>query len=162
MKHKIIPRHVIVEKTEVLDEKPLCGPLSRIDSLVNKVKVQGYQKDPQSLIYPMYLNPSSSSYQRASPSHVFISYPDPVISTKLHPPIDGFLQYFPHTPKLLSTLRLSEVSIWVKNLSRICNWRGRSRGKLREIVQMIVGLLSLTLKCIARVFSLKSSLQFCG
>ena len=97
----------------------------------------------------MYLNPPSSSYQQTSLSYVFTSYLNPAISSKLHPPINGFFQCFPHAPKLLSTLRLGEVSAWAKNLSRICNWRGRSRGKLIEIVQMIMGLQSLTLKCIA-------------
>ena len=29
---------------------------------------QGYQKDPSNLIYPMYLNPLSSSSHRTSPS----------------------------------------------------------------------------------------------
>ena len=47
---------------------------AEINPLVNKVGVQEYQKDPPSLIYPMYLNPLSSSYQRASLSHVFTSY----------------------------------------------------------------------------------------
>ena len=153
---------VIKEKTEELDKKTLHGPPSQIDPLVNKVGVQRYQKEPPSLIYQMYLNPPSSSYQRTSSSHVFTSYLDPVISSKLHPPINGFFQCFPHVPKLLSTLRLGEISVWAKNLSRICNLRGRSRGKLREIVQMIVGLQSLTLKCVSRVFSLKDSLQFRG
>ena len=59
-----------------------------------------------------------------------------------------------------SILTLGEVSVWTKNLSRSCNQRGRSREKLREIMQMIVSLQSLTLKCITRVFSLKVSLQF--
>ena len=98
----------------------------------------------------MYLNPSSSSSQRTLTSLVFTTYLDPTISSKLHPPINGFFQYFSHAPKLLSTLKL-EVSVQDKNLSRICNWKGKSRGKLREIVQMIVGLQSLTFKCIFRV-----------
>ena len=84
-------------------------PQSRYDLLANKVGVQGYQKDPPSLIYPQYLNPPSSSSQRTSQSHFFISYPNPKISSKLHLLINGFFQYFPHAPKLLSTLRLGEV-----------------------------------------------------
>ena len=52
---------------------------TKINLLVNKVGVQEYQKDPPSLIYPMYLNPLSFSYQRASSSHVFTSYLDPAI-----------------------------------------------------------------------------------
>ena len=114
-------RHVIKEETKILGKRSLYGPSSRIDLLVNKVRVQGYYKKPPSLIYPKYLNPRNSNYQRTSLSHVFTSYPNPAISSKLHPPIDGFFHYFPHAPKLLSTLRLGEVSIWAKNLSKICN-----------------------------------------
>ena len=107
---------------------------SKIDPLVHKVRVHEYQKVSPSLIYPMYLNPPSSSYQRASPGHVFTSYLDSIVSSKLHLPINGFFQCFPHAPKLPSTLRLGEVSVWAKNLYMICNWRGRKKGKLREIV----------------------------
>ena len=155
-------RHVIEEKTEVFSENSLCSPPSQNDLLVNKFGVQEYQKDPPSLIYPMYLNPPSSSSKQISPNLVFTSYPNPAISFKLHLPINGLFQCLPHTPKLLSTLRLGKLSVWVKNLSRICNWRGSSREKLREIVQMIMGSQSLTLKRIARIFSLKVSLKFCG
>ena len=49
------------DNTEVLNEKSLRDPPSRNDPLVNKVGVQEYQKDPLSLIYPMFLNRSSSS-----------------------------------------------------------------------------------------------------
>ena len=68
---------------------------AEINPLVNKVEVHKYQKDPPSLIYPMYLNSPSSNYQRASPSYVFTSYSDHAISSKLHPPINGFFQCFP-------------------------------------------------------------------
>ena len=67
-------------KTEVLNEKPLRGPPSRNDPLVNEVGVQGYQKDPPNLVYPLYLNPPSSSSQWTSPSLVFTSFSDPAIS----------------------------------------------------------------------------------
>ena len=130
----LTPRHVIEEETEVFDKKPLCSPLSQNDPLVNKFGVQRYQKDPPSLIYPTYLNPPSSSSKRTSPNLIFTSYSDLVISSKLHPPITGLFQCLPHSPKLISTLRLGKVSVWAKNLSRICNWRGRSKEKLREIV----------------------------
>ena len=80
-KHKITPRRVIEEQTKVLGEKLLCGLPSQKDLLVNKVGVQRYQKDPLSLIYPLYLNPPSSSSQWTSPSLVFTSYLDPVISS---------------------------------------------------------------------------------
>ena len=93
------------EETDVLSEKRLCGPPNRNDPLVNKVGVQGYQKDPPRLIFPIYLIPTSSSSQRVSPSHVFTSYLDPTISSKLHPPINGFFQCFPQAPKQLTTLK---------------------------------------------------------
>ena len=78
----------------------------------------------------MYLNPLSSSSQWNLPCHVFTSYLDPTISSKFHLPINGFFQYFPHVPKQLIILRLGEACVSAKNLSRICN----CRGKLREIV----------------------------
>ena len=78
----------------------------------------------------MYLNPLSSSSQWNLLCHVFTSYLDPTISSKFHLPINGFFQYFPHVPKQLITLGLGEVCVSAKNLSRICN----CRGKLREIV----------------------------
>ena len=118
------PKHLVKNLSAALQAK--------IDPLVNKVGVHKYPKDPPSLIYSMYLNPPSSSYQQASPSHVFTSYLNLAISSKLYLLIDGFFQYFPHEPKLHSTFRLSEVSVWTKNLSRMCNWRGRSRGKLKR------------------------------
>ena len=82
----------------------------------------------------MYQNPPSSSYQQASWSHVFTSYPNPAISSKLHPSVNGFFQCFPQAPKLLSTLKMGEVSVQAKNLSRICKWRDRSRGNLQRNV----------------------------
>ena len=130
-----------------------------------------YQKRNRSTQRKTSLRPSKlnlsnvlepSSYQRTSSSHVFTSYQDPAISSKLHLPIKGFFQCIPCAPKFLSTLRLGEISVWAKNLSRICYWRGRSSGKLREIVKMIMGLQSLILKYFARIFSLKVSLQFHG
>ena len=89
------------------------------------------KKNPSSLIYPMYLNPLSSSFQWTSPSHIFTSFLDPAISSKLHLPINGFFQCFSQAPKQLTTLRLGEVCVWAKNLLRIWNWRDKSRGKLR-------------------------------
>ena len=119
---------------------------AKIDPLVNKVRVHKYQKVPPILIYPMYLNPPSSSYQRVSWSHVFTSYLDPAINSKLHLPLNSFFQCFPHAPKLLSILRMDEVSVWAKNRSRMCRLRGRSRRNFREMVQIIIGKQSLTLK----------------
>ena len=117
-------RRVIEEETEVLGKKPLCSPPSQNDPLVNKIGVQGYHSN---LIYPMYLNSLSFSSQWTSSIPVFTSYPDLAISSKLHLPINDFFQCFLYAPKLLSTLRLDEVSVWVKNLSRMCMWSSRVR-----------------------------------
>ena len=43
-KYKIIPRRVIEEETEVLDEKPLHGPPIEINSLLNKLEYTNIQK----------------------------------------------------------------------------------------------------------------------
>ena len=128
------------EETDILGKKPLCSPPKRNDPLVNKVGVQWYQKDPPRLIFPIYLNPSSSNSQWVSSSHVFTSYLDPAINSKLHQPINGFFQYFPSAPKQLTTLRLGEVCVWAKNLSRICNWRGRSGGKKKKKKKLCIWL----------------------
>ena len=45
-KHKITLRHIIEEKTNVLIEKPLCGPPSWNDPLMNKVGIEEYQRKP--------------------------------------------------------------------------------------------------------------------
>ena len=59
-------------------------------------------------------------------------------SARLHLPLNGSFQCFPKAPKIDSTLRLGVVSVCAKNLSRMKIWRGRSRGKPRENVQMIM------------------------
>ena len=114
-------------KSKYLTKNLSAALQAKIDPLVSKVGVHEYQKDPPSLIYPIYLNSSSSNYQRASRSHIFTNYPNPAISSKLHLPLNDFFQYFPYTPKLLPTLRIGEVSVWAKNLSRMCKWRDRRR-----------------------------------
>ena len=61
-------------------------------------------------------------------------------SALLHLPINGSFRYFPIAPKSHFTLRMGVVSVWPNNLSRMQRWSGRSRGKSRENVQMIVGI----------------------
>ena len=80
MQTHITLKCVIEKETKKLGEKPLWGPPSWNDLLVNKIRVQGYQKDLLSLIYPLFLNPPSSNSQRTSLSLFFTSYLDPVIS----------------------------------------------------------------------------------
>ena len=53
----------VIEEEMKYSVKNLSAALqSEIDSLVNKVGVHEYQKDPPSIIYPMYLNLPNSSY----------------------------------------------------------------------------------------------------
>ena len=68
-------------------------------------------------IYPMYLNPPSSSYQWTSRSHVFSSFPNPAIlpiaSTKPHWLLLTNSQNFPNS-KTLSILWIYVGYIWVQ------------------------------------------------
>ena len=90
--------------------------------------------------YPMYLSPTQFTWtlQTLATNELFgilFSLAFRIHnSAQLHPPLNSFFQYFPKAPKLLSTLRMSEVSVWFKNLLRMYRWGGRSRGKLREFV----------------------------
>ena len=79
-KHKITRQCVIKEESRSA-QKPLCGPPSQINPLVNKLEYKDYNIDPPSLDYHLYLDPSSFSYQRASLSLVFTSFPNPTIIT---------------------------------------------------------------------------------
>ena len=106
----------------------------------------------------MYLNPPSSSSQRTSVSLFFTSYLNLAISFKLHPLNNDFVQYIPHAPKQLSTLRLGEVSVWDKITQGFVIKRYEQR-KTKRNGQMIMGLQSLTLKYISRVFFSKILLK---
>ena len=82
---------------------------------------------------------------------------------QLHQPLNNFFQCFQRAPKLLSTLRLGEVSVWAKNLSMMYKWGGWSRGKPRENVQMIIGMTISNSQVFCQgFFSEKYSLHFVG
>ena len=107
--------------------QPLHDSQLNTGYLITKIQANLARNKANTWLNKFNLTPPNYSSQRTSPSLIFTSYLNPTISSKLHPPINCFFQCFPHTSKLLSTLRLGEVSVWAKNLSRICNWRGRSR-----------------------------------
>ena len=85
-------------------------------------------KDPPNLVYPMYLSPPSSCYQRTSKSLVFTSFPDPAIcpipSAKLHRLFLANLQNFPSS-KTLSTLWKGGLCLGTNLLSMYDNGRGK-------------------------------------
>ena len=103
MKTQITRRCVIEEETEELGEKPLRHPSSGNRSTRQSVGIHGLARDPPSLIYLLYLSPPSSYSNKTSQNRVLSISSDP---NKLHvtSAILGFFQYFPATPKTLTTL----------------------------------------------------------
>ena len=83
---KTTQRCVIEEEIEELSEKPLRCPPSSNRSTRQSVGIHKLARDPQSLIYLMYLNPSSSYSNKAFRNRVLSSFPDPVTSSMLHLP----------------------------------------------------------------------------
>ena len=86
MQTQITPRRVIKEETEELGEKPLRRSPSGNRSTRQLVGIHGLARDPQSLIYPLYLSPPTSYSNKASWNRVLSSSPDPAISSMLHLP----------------------------------------------------------------------------
>ena len=84
MQTQITRRCVIEEETEELSKKPLCRPPSDNQSTRQSVGIHGLARDPPSLIYPLYLSPSSSYSNKASWNCVLFSSPDPATSSMLH------------------------------------------------------------------------------
>ena len=66
--------------------KPLRRPPSGNRSTRQSVGMHGLAKDPSSLIYPMYLSPPSSYFNKASQNRVLSSSPDLATSSILHLP----------------------------------------------------------------------------
>ena len=56
-------------------------------------------KDPPSLVYPMYLSPPSFCYQLASRNLVFSNFPGSRNSAQLHPPSEWLLPMLPNSTK---------------------------------------------------------------
>ena len=86
MQTQITRRCVNEEETEELGEKPLRRPPSSNRSTRQSVGIHGLARDPPSLIYPLYLSPSSSYSNKASRNRVLFSSPDPATSSMLHLP----------------------------------------------------------------------------
>ena len=86
MQTQITSRCIIEEETEELSKKPLCCPLSGNRSIRQSVGIHGLAKDPPSLIYPLYLSPSSSYSNKVSRNRVLSSSPDLATSSMLHLP----------------------------------------------------------------------------
>ena len=87
---KTTKRCVIEEETEVLDVKPLRHPPSDNRSTRQLVGIHGLARDPPSLIYLLYLSPSSSYSNKTSRNRVLTSSPDPATSSMLHLPSLAF------------------------------------------------------------------------
>ena len=90
-------------------------------------------KDPLNLVYPIYLSPPNSCYQRTSRNLIFTSYPNPAIwliaFTKPHWLLLANPQNFPNF-KTLFTLRLGVscvvetylgFSLWMSSLTFVGN-----------------------------------------
>ena len=86
MQIQITRRCVIEEEIEKLDEKPFCRPPSGNRSTRQSVGIHGFARDPQSLIYPMYLSPLNSYSNKASRNRILSSSLDLATSSMLHLP----------------------------------------------------------------------------
>ena len=86
MQTQITPRRVIEEETKELGEKPLHRLPSGNRSTRQSVGIHGQEKDPPSLIYPLYLSPPSSYSNKASRNLILSSSPNPATSSILHLP----------------------------------------------------------------------------
>ena len=106
-KFKIPLRCVIEEETKELGEKLFCDLSSRNWSTRELSWSTWITKDPSSLIYPMYLSPSSSYYQLASQNLVFSSFPDSTIQ------LDCICQWMAHSNASQQHLNLTWHSKWV-------------------------------------------------
>ena len=73
------------------------------------VGIYGLAKDPQSLIYPMYLSPPSSYSNKASRNRVLSSSPDLVTSFMLHLPSLAYS----NTSQQLQKHSLHSEKVWI-------------------------------------------------
>ena len=86
MQTQITRRCVIEEETEELGKKPLRRPPSGNRFTRQLVGIHGLERDPQSLIYHLYLSPPNSYSNKTSRNRVLSSSPDPPTSSMLHLP----------------------------------------------------------------------------
>ena len=83
---KTTQRCVIEKETEVLGVKRLHRPPSDNRSTRHSVGIHGLARDPPSLIYPLYLSPSSSYSNKASQNRVLFSSSNPPTNSMSHLP----------------------------------------------------------------------------
>ena len=85
-------------------------------------------KDPSSLVYPMYLTPPSSCYQRTSKSLIFTSFPDLAIPPDCIRQASlvsfGKLQMLHKLQNTLYILNRCELCLGTNLISRYNNGRG--------------------------------------
>ena len=86
MQTQITRRCVIKEEIEELGEKPLRRPSSGNRFTRQSVGIHGLARDSPSLIYPLYLSPSSSYSNKTSRNRVLSCFSDPITSSMLHLP----------------------------------------------------------------------------
>ena len=128
MQTQITPRRVIEEETEELGEKPLHRPPNENRFTRQSVGIQGWTRDPPSLIYPLYLSPPNSYSNKASRNPVLSSSSDPTINPIASTNPWLLFQCFPAAPNLHLTLSDGVVSVWANNLSMVWKWKGRRWG----------------------------------
>ena len=79
MQTQITRRCVIEEEIEEFGEKPLCCPPSGNRPTRQSIGIYGLARDPPSLIYLLYLSPSSSYSNKVSRNRVLSSSSNPTI-----------------------------------------------------------------------------------
>ena len=124
---------------EELGEKPLRRPPSGNQSTRQSVGIQGWARDPPSLIYPLYLSPPSSYSNKASRNPVLSSSPDPAINPITYTNLWLLFQCFPTASNLHLTLSNGVVSVWDNNLSMVWKWRGRMRKFHKQMCRELLG-----------------------
>ena len=127
MQTQITRRCVIEEEIEDLSEKPLRRPSSGNQSTRQSVGIHGLERDPPSLIYPLYLSPPSSYSNKASRNRVLSSSPDPATSSMLHLPSLASS----NASQKLQKHSLHSEKVWIvfgtNLLSRYDNGRGKEK-----------------------------------
>ena len=86
MQTQITRQCIIEEEMKELGEKPLRRPPSGNRSTRQSIGIHGLERDPPSLIYPLYLSPPISYSNKTSWNCVLSSSPDPATSSMLHLP----------------------------------------------------------------------------
>ena len=134
---------VIEEETEVLNVKPLCRLPSGNRSTRQSVGIHGLARDSLSLIYSMYLSPSSSYSNKVSRNRILSGSPDPATSSMLHLSSLASSNVSQQHQNLTEHSENGVVSIWTINFSRIWKWKGKNWGKFTSKCAEICGYNNL-------------------